>query len=74
VALAITTRTPALGGVGDDDVRTLFRGRNQFESFVTRIKRGGGLRRHDREHLDALHVLFDVGAIDVAHDWTTIDK
>jgi hypothetical protein len=74
VAVAITTRTSAFGGVGDDDVWTLLCGRNQLKSLVTRIERGGGLGRHDGQDFDALHVLLNVGAIYVTHDGAAIDK
>jgi hypothetical protein len=74
VAVAVATCASALRGVGDDDVGTLLRARNEFKSLVTRIERGGGLGRHDGEHLDAFHVLLNVGAIDVAHDRSTVDE
>jgi hypothetical protein len=74
VAVTVTTCAPALGGVGDDDVWALLRARNEFESLVTWIERGGGLGRHDGEHFNAFHVLLNVGAIDVAHDGTAVDE
>jgi hypothetical protein len=74
VAVAIAACTSTFGGVGDDDVWTLFRGGNQFKSLVTWIKRRGGLGRHDRKHFNALHVLLDIGAVDVTHDGTSINK
>jgi hypothetical protein len=74
VAVTISTCASALGGVGDDDVRTLLCGRNQFKSLVTWIERGGGLGRHDRQNLNAFHVLLNVGAVDVAYDRTTVNE
>jgi hypothetical protein len=65
--VAVVSTTPTLGCVGDDDVGTLLGGRNEFETFVARVEGRGALGRHDRQHLDALHVLLDVGAVDVAH-------
>jgi hypothetical protein len=74
MAVTIATGTTALGGVRDNDVWTLLGGRNQFESLVTRVKGRSGLGRHDRQDLDAFHVLLDVSAIDIAHDRTTVDE
>ena len=64
-------RTTTLGRVGDDDVRALLRLRNQFEALVARIERRRGLRRSHREDFNALHVLLDVGAVDIADHGST---
>jgi hypothetical protein len=58
--------TTALRRVGDYNVRTLLGGGDKFDALVAWVERRSGLGRHHREDLDALHVLFDVSAIDVA--------
>jgi hypothetical protein len=39
---------------------------NEFEAFVLRIEWGSSLGGHNREDLDTLHVLLNIGAVDVA--------
>jgi hypothetical protein len=46
---------------------------DELEAFVTRVEGGGGLGRHDRQHLYPLHVLLNVGAIDVANNGSAVD-
>jgi hypothetical protein len=65
--VAVVSAAPTLGGVRHDDVRTLLGCGNEFQTFVTRVDGRGGLGRHDGQHFDALHVLLDVGSVDVAH-------
>jgi hypothetical protein len=47
---------------------------NEFEPFVLRIEWGSGLRGHDRENFDALHVLLDIGPVHVADDGPAGDE
>jgi hypothetical protein len=74
VTLAVATRATALGSVCHDDVGTLLDGGNEFQALVARIEGGGGLGRHDRQDLNPLHVLLDVGAIDVADHRAAVDQ
>ena len=68
-SLAVTARAaPSLGRVGHDHVRAGLDGRNEFDAFVAGVEGRRGLGRHHREDLDALHHLFDIGPIHVAHD------
>jgi hypothetical protein len=60
--------TTALRRVGDHHVRTLLGGRNKFNALVAWVEWRSGLGCHHREDLNALHILFDVSAIDVADD------
>jgi hypothetical protein len=64
--LTVTSRAATLRGVRDHDVGPLLHFRNEFEAFVSRIEWGSRLGSHDRKNLDALHVLLNIGAIDVA--------
>jgi hypothetical protein len=73
VTLPVATGSPSLGSVRDDDVGTWLGRGDELEAFVARIQGGGGLGRHDRQNLDPLHVLFNVGAIDVAHDGSAVN-
>jgi hypothetical protein len=73
VTLAVATGATAFGGVGDNDVGTLLGRGDELEAFVARIQGGGGLGRHDRKDLDSLHVLLNVGTIDVADDGSAVN-
>jgi hypothetical protein len=73
VTLAVATGSTAFGGVGDNDVGTLLGRRDELETFVARIQGRGGLGRHDREDFDSLHVLLNVGTIDVADDGSAVN-
>ena len=69
--VVVTYAPKGRGPRRDDDVRARLGNWDQFDSLVTRVQRGRGLRRHNREHFHALHVLLDVRAIDVADYRTT---
>jgi hypothetical protein len=73
-ALTVAPCAAALRGVRDYHVGSLLHFRNHFEPLVLWIEGGSGLRGHDRENLDALHVLLNIGAVHVADDRAAGDE
>jgi hypothetical protein len=72
--IVVSSGTSSFAGVGHDDVGSLFCFGDEFYAFVLGIKWGSSLRRSDGENFDPLHVLLDVGAIDVANNRSTRDE
>jgi hypothetical protein len=71
VAFEVTSRAATLGRVGHHDVGTSFGVWNEFYTLVSRIEGRGCLGGQDREDLDTLHVLLDIGAVDGPNDRST---
>jgi hypothetical protein len=64
---SITTRSTTFARVRHHDVGTFLRLLNEFEALVARIDGRRRLGSGHREHFNTLHVLLNVGAIDVTY-------
>ena len=71
VAVTVASRSPALGCVGHHDVGYGLGTGKQFDAFPTRVKGRRRLGGHHGDHLEALHVLLDIGPVDTSDDRAT---